>query len=111
MLENLHSKGSKTGRAVKVNRRNCTTKSRSGCVTCKAKHLKCDEAKPECFNCRGKGVKCGGYGRKLQWSMKHQVRWIEIARRRKKSWTLGVRGTTDIFWLDRNSSATNQTIN
>ncbi|CAG9948067.1 unnamed protein product [Clonostachys rosea f. rosea IK726] len=58
MFDNLSSggkgKGSKTGKAVR---------------------LKCDEAKPECFNCRGKGVKCGGYGRKLQWSMKHQVNY------------------------------------
>ncbi|KAF4453361.1 Arginine metabolism regulation protein II [Fusarium austroafricanum] len=47
-------------------------RSRSGCVTCKAKHTKCDEARPECLRCIRKGVKCGGYWKEFKWSFKHQ---------------------------------------
>ncbi|KAG5774332.1 hypothetical protein H9Q69_005605 [Fusarium xylarioides] len=47
-------------------------RSRSGCVTCKAKHTKCDETRPECLRCIRKGVKCGGYWKEFKWSFKHQ---------------------------------------
>ncbi|KAI5455997.1 fungal-specific transcription factor domain-containing protein [Mariannaea sp. PMI_226] len=47
-------------------------RSRSGCVTCKAKHTKCDETRPECLRCTRKGIKCGGYWREFKWSFKHQ---------------------------------------
>lgn len=47
-------------------------RSRSGCITCKAKHLKCDETKPECKVCTSKGWTCGGYQRELRWSYKHE---------------------------------------
>lgn len=36
-----------------------------GCCTCRKRHQKCDETKPECWNCRLRGVECGGYGIKL----------------------------------------------
>lgn len=36
-----------------------------GCWTCRKRHQKCDEGKPGCFNCRLRGVECGGYGVKL----------------------------------------------
>lgn len=32
-----------------------------GCVTCKQRRVKCDEAKPECRPCRRLGLRCGGY--------------------------------------------------
>ena len=35
-----------------------------GCVTCKQRRVKCDEAKPECQMCRRLGLRCGGYRRK-----------------------------------------------
>ncbi|KAH7156850.1 fungal-specific transcription factor domain-containing protein [Dactylonectria macrodidyma] len=47
-------------------------RSRSGCVTCKVKHLKCDETKPECRVCTSKGWTCGGYQREFRWSYKHE---------------------------------------
>ncbi|KAL0943585.1 C6 zinc finger domain containing protein [Colletotrichum truncatum] len=47
-------------------------RSRSGCVTCKAKHLKCDETRPACQQCSRKGINCGGYAQGLRWSFKHQ---------------------------------------
>ncbi len=36
-------------------------KVRSGCVTCKIRRIKCDEAKPECSRCISTGRKCDGY--------------------------------------------------
>ncbi|KAE8371160.1 hypothetical protein BDV26DRAFT_276674 [Aspergillus bertholletiae] len=32
-----------------------------GCATCKQRHVKCDEAKPECWHCRRLGLHCEGY--------------------------------------------------
>lgn len=36
-------------------------KVRTGCLTCKIRHKKCDEAKPFCQRCRDYGYKCDGY--------------------------------------------------
>ncbi|KAI0451261.1 hypothetical protein F5B21DRAFT_388523 [Xylaria acuta] len=36
-------------------------KARSGCITCKARKVKCDEAWPECLRCRISARICGGY--------------------------------------------------
>ncbi|RSL82702.1 hypothetical protein CEP51_004981 [Fusarium floridanum] len=47
-------------------------RSRSGCVTFRAKHLKCDESKPSCQLCSTRGVECGGYHLTLRWSRKHE---------------------------------------
>ncbi|KAM0418924.1 hypothetical protein ACHAPT_012189 [Fusarium lateritium] len=43
------------------------TKTFSGCWTCRARKVKCDEARPQCHQCRRKGTRCEGYGVKLQW--------------------------------------------
>lgn len=43
------------------------TKSRTGCLTCKKKRLKCDEGKPECKNCKNKKILCGGYATNFKW--------------------------------------------
>lgn len=43
------------------------TKSRTGCVTCKTKRLKCDEHKPSCYNCQKKNITCGGYATRFKW--------------------------------------------
>ena len=32
-----------------------------GCVTCKQRRVKCDEAKPTCYACRRLDLQCGGY--------------------------------------------------
>lgn len=39
----------------------------AGCVTCKAKRLKCGEEKPGCQNCAKRKVPCGGYKKTFQW--------------------------------------------
>ncbi|KAI3317260.1 hypothetical protein HD806DRAFT_551001 [Xylariaceae sp. AK1471] len=36
-------------------------RSRRGCRTCKARHIKCDEARPGCQRCLQMGLACGGY--------------------------------------------------
>ena len=36
-------------------------KVRTGCLTCKARHVKCDENRPVCSRCRRGGYKCEGY--------------------------------------------------
>ncbi|OTB05177.1 hypothetical protein M426DRAFT_140438 [Hypoxylon sp. CI-4A] len=41
--------------------RTSTNKVRSGCITCKKRHIKCDEAKPHCNNCLRSRGKCEGY--------------------------------------------------
>ncbi|WEW61403.1 hypothetical protein PRK78_006893 [Emydomyces testavorans] len=43
------------------------SKSRNGCVTCKSKRLKCDEAKPVCRQCQKRNVTCGGYKKDFKW--------------------------------------------
>nr|POE66183.1 l-arabinose-responsive transcription regulator ara1 [Quercus suber] len=43
------------------------SKSRNGCVTCKAKRLKCDEEKPTCLQCAKRKVDCGGYKKDFKW--------------------------------------------
>ncbi|KAK4222019.1 hypothetical protein QBC38DRAFT_490832 [Podospora fimiseda] len=42
-------------------RRASTPKVRTGCVTCKNRHVKCDERKPTCFRCEKAGMSCAGY--------------------------------------------------
>lgn len=39
-------------------------KVRTGCFRCRARHVKCDEAKPSCERCRKFGIECDGYGTK-----------------------------------------------
>ncbi|KAL5593010.1 hypothetical protein FOBRF1_012112 [Fusarium oxysporum] len=36
-------------------------KVRTGCTTCKTRHLKCDEGKPACQRCKQDKLKCDGY--------------------------------------------------
>ncbi|GKT59293.1 C6 zinc finger domain-containing protein [Colletotrichum tofieldiae] len=41
--------------------RTSTRKVRTGCITCKKRHIKCDEAKPHCGNCLQSRGHCEGY--------------------------------------------------
>ncbi|KAK8879674.1 C6 zinc finger domain protein [Apiospora arundinis] len=36
-------------------------KARTGCITCKTRKVKCDEAKPHCARCQNSGRACDGY--------------------------------------------------
>lgn len=48
-------------------RRATHNKVRSGCVTCKKRHIKCDEIKPACTKCKKSGLRCGGYNTPKIW--------------------------------------------
>ncbi|EWG55304.1 hypothetical protein FVEG_13323 [Fusarium verticillioides 7600] len=52
-----------SGRVVR--RRNVKTRNRNGCVTCRARRLKCDETKPECNNCIRLFMPCSGYANQI----------------------------------------------
>ncbi|KAF2017242.1 hypothetical protein BU24DRAFT_478323 [Aaosphaeria arxii CBS 175.79] len=54
------------GANVSVTKRK-QSKSRNGCITCKAKRLKCDETKPTCQQCARRNVQCGGYKKDFKW--------------------------------------------
>ncbi len=43
------------------------SKTFSGCWTCRSRHVKCDETRPDCVRCSKGGFQCGGYGIKLVW--------------------------------------------
>ena len=47
--------------ARRKNGRIGTKKTRSGCVSCKERRVKCDEEKPECKRCIVAGRRCEGY--------------------------------------------------
>ncbi|KAK7214012.1 hypothetical protein V2G26_021190 [Clonostachys chloroleuca] len=49
-------------------------RSRSGCVNCKTKHVKCDETLPSCKACISRGEQCPGYVKVFRWSTKHEKR-------------------------------------
>ncbi|PTU21592.1 hypothetical protein P175DRAFT_0508549 [Aspergillus ochraceoroseus IBT 24754] len=44
-------------------RRAFSRKSRTGCQTCRTRHVRCDEAPGSCLNCTSTGRKCDGYDR------------------------------------------------
>lgn len=44
-----------------------TTRSRTGCWTCRARRKKCDEKRPSCTPCERRSIQCGGYSPRLKW--------------------------------------------
>ncbi|KAJ4020328.1 hypothetical protein NW761_015111 [Fusarium oxysporum] len=65
------------------NTRSSTQKVRTGCITCKKRHIKCDETKPHCNNCLKNRGHCEGYATtkaapkkvtgpiELRWDLRH----------------------------------------
>ncbi|KAI1505720.1 hypothetical protein F5X99DRAFT_404756 [Biscogniauxia marginata] len=47
--------------APPIKRRTSHAKTRTGCVTCKGRRVKCDEARPSCAKCEKAGFQCAGY--------------------------------------------------
>ncbi|KAM5376460.1 hypothetical protein ACJZ2D_005514 [Fusarium nematophilum] len=56
-------------------KRNVASRTRSGCVTCRARRLRCDEGKPNCSNCTRLRLQCGGYA--LQFRFKDQTNLLK----------------------------------
>ncbi|KAF4498555.1 Transcriptional regulatory pro-1 [Fusarium agapanthi] len=42
-------------------------RSRGGCLNCKARKRKCDQARPGCHACSQRGMRCQGYSTPLRW--------------------------------------------
>ncbi|KAL3490558.1 hypothetical protein BJX62DRAFT_238015 [Aspergillus germanicus] len=49
-------------------------RTRTGCLTCRARRVKCDEQKPTCERCQAANLECAGY---------EQKRHVEIPRRKR----------------------------
>ncbi|OKL57178.1 hypothetical protein UA08_07314 [Talaromyces atroroseus] len=60
-----HTQALKDAASVRLSQqrrpRTSTEKVRTGCITCKRRHIKCDEAKPQCSNCLRSRRHCEGY--------------------------------------------------
>ncbi|RMZ79213.1 hypothetical protein DV738_g3523, partial [Chaetothyriales sp. CBS 135597] len=46
---------------VKKRKRTFANRTKSGCMTCRRRKKKCDEGRPECYNCLRGGFTCEGY--------------------------------------------------
>src|ERR1700760_275095 len=44
------------------------TKTFTGCWTCRARHVKCDERRPSCLRCTNSKIYCEGYEVRLSWT-------------------------------------------
>jgi len=50
--------GSGSGSVSAVGGQTKSKRVRTGCLTCRERHLKCDEGTPDCLNCRKSGREC-----------------------------------------------------
>ncbi|KAK9320618.1 hypothetical protein V1517DRAFT_201532 [Lipomyces orientalis] len=60
--------GSETSRRRRFDRQ---PRSRAGCITCRARHKRCDERTPTCQNCESLNIRCEGYNAQLRWQEKY----------------------------------------
>ncbi|KAI1349004.1 fungal-specific transcription factor domain-containing protein [Xylaria sp. FL0043] len=66
-----------------VNSKIAKGRSKTGCITCRKRKKKCDEAKPRCLNCEKNAVVCEGYHEKTLWKSGREK--LEEERQRKQS--------------------------
>ncbi|KAI9890659.1 MAG: hypothetical protein M1814_003728 [Vezdaea aestivalis] len=78
------------------------SKSRNGCVTCKAKRLKCDETKPTCQQCHKRNVECGGYKKDFKWRSFEESNFVQKANAPAKA-----RKTPSALSVNKSSKITN----
>ncbi|KAL1390144.1 C6 zinc finger domain protein [Phyllosticta capitalensis] len=55
------------------------SRSRSGCLTCRKRKIRCDEGKPTCSNCRSKNLECQR-GVALKWEAEYASRGLAFGR-------------------------------
>lgn len=48
------------------------SKTFTGCWTCRSRHVKCDETKPNCRRCQAAKRQCGGYNHRFVWIAEHE---------------------------------------
>ncbi|KAF4945729.1 hypothetical protein FGADI_11732 [Fusarium gaditjirri] len=88
-----------SGRVIR--RRNVKTRNRNGCVTCRARRLKCDETKPECNNCIRLCMPCGGYANQIIFKDQNKLFRQDSPRRTRSGQAIGEfsdrRGSIDDF--------------
>ncbi|KAK6813002.1 hypothetical protein RU639_010739 [Aspergillus parasiticus] len=65
-------------------RKTKASRSRTGCQTCKIRHVKCGEEKPECFQCKNSGRKCDGYNTSSQYQLPTKV----VHRQSRPAWSM-----------------------
>ncbi|KAI0425485.1 fungal-specific transcription factor domain-containing protein [Xylaria sp. FL1042] len=66
-----------------INSKIAKGRSKTGCITCRKRKKKCDEAKPRCLNCEKNAVVCEGYHEKTLWKSGREK--AEEERQRKQS--------------------------
>ncbi|KAG5790812.1 hypothetical protein H9Q69_010137 [Fusarium xylarioides] len=76
-----------SGRVVR--RRNVKTRNRNGCVTCRARRLKCDETKPECNNCIRLFMPCSGYANQIIFKDQNKLFTHDSPRRTRSGQAIG----------------------
>ncbi|KAL4907650.1 hypothetical protein BDW74DRAFT_111502 [Aspergillus multicolor] len=59
--------------SIMTTRRVIKPRSRNGCITCKIRHVKCDEAKPYCAQCQSSGRTCDGYDNVSQTQLRQRI--------------------------------------
>lgn len=57
-----------SSQATNVKAPKSRTKTFTGCWTCRARRVKCDDERPHCRRCSRSGWQCQGYGLRLGWS-------------------------------------------
>ncbi|KAK5995494.1 Transcriptional regulatory protein moc3 [Cladobotryum mycophilum] len=80
-------------------------RSKTGCITCRKRKKKCDEAKPRCMNCEKNAVVCEGYHEKQVWKSgkeraeEERMRWENLPIITMQPIFHGVETTEDkVFW-------------
>ena len=63
---------------IYVRRRAHKPKVTSGCLTCKSRHVKCDEAKPSCLRCLKFWGFCEGYQKASRQEASHKTRRVGV---------------------------------
>ncbi|KAE8420762.1 hypothetical protein BDV36DRAFT_292953 [Aspergillus pseudocaelatus] len=63
-------------------RKSSGKRSRAGCITCKLRHVKCDETKPICLQCQQSEHKCEGYDNASQAQLRRRIEAVYNVSRR-----------------------------